>query len=176
MFAARLGEALGEFDLELCPPPLLCILLFFEEEADGFLCAELGYAGIVLHTESLKNFSPAEFAFAQTERAFDGLRQDYCGICHKNCLRLKNKDVRCDRSMREAILGHHAAHSAGTCAIAGWSSPTCADSPFMASLKNLTTVARETRCFFATVVNESPRRRSETIASRSTLSGARPSR
>jgi hypothetical protein len=49
------GSALRQFGLEPCPHILLVLLLFLEEQPNGFLCAELSDSGEVLHTETIKN-------------------------------------------------------------------------------------------------------------------------
>src|ERR1039457_5867639 len=67
-----------------------------------------------------------------------------------------------------------ARHSTGASTAAGWNSPTCAPSPFMASRVNRTTLARLTPYFFPTAVSDIPERRSRTNAEWSMSRGARP--
>src|ERR1019366_1421663 len=69
-----------------------------------------------------------------------------------------------------------ARHSTGASTAAGWNSPTCAGSPFIAARVKRTTLALLTAYFLATAVSDIPLRRSWAMASRSTSSGARPSR
>ena len=49
------------------------MVLLLEEQAEGLFRTELGDAGEIFHAESVKNLSSLQFAFAQTEWAFDGV-------------------------------------------------------------------------------------------------------
>ena len=64
-------DALREFRFEPRPRLLLVLRLLGEEQAKRFLRAQLGDSCVVLHSETIQNLSAFEFAFAQTERAFD---------------------------------------------------------------------------------------------------------
>ena len=54
------------------------------EQAEGFFRAKLGNAGEVLHPEAIQNLSSLQFAFAQTQRALDGVGRALVIVCSDN--------------------------------------------------------------------------------------------
>ncbi len=58
---------------------LLIVLVFFEKQAEGFFCTQLGNAGEVLYPETIQDLGSLQFPFA-TQRAFDGVGL-HCGSC-----------------------------------------------------------------------------------------------
>jgi hypothetical protein len=65
--------SLRKFGLETSPDSLLIAVVLLEEQAEGFFRTELGNAGEVFYTETIQNLSSLQIAFAQTERALDGV-------------------------------------------------------------------------------------------------------
>ena len=55
------------------PDMLLIFLVFFEKQSKSFFRTQLGNTGEILYPEPIQNLSSLQFAFAQTERAFDGV-------------------------------------------------------------------------------------------------------
>ena len=65
------GGSLRQFGIEPEPDILLILSVFLLEQAESFLCAELGDTGEVLDPQSVKNLSPFQLAFAQAQWAFN---------------------------------------------------------------------------------------------------------
>lgn len=73
MALLNLGGSLRQFGLETSPDSLLIVVVLLEEQAEGFFRTKLGNAGGILNAEAIQNLGSLQFAFAQTERARDGV-------------------------------------------------------------------------------------------------------
>ena len=60
----NLRRSLRQFGLETSPDSLFIVVVLLEEQAEGFLCAQLGNAGEVLHPETIQNLGSFQLAFA----------------------------------------------------------------------------------------------------------------
>ena len=69
--------ALRQFGLETSPDSPLIVVVLLEEQAEGFFRTKLGNPREVFHSEAIQNFSSLQFAFAQTQRALDGVGRDW---------------------------------------------------------------------------------------------------
>ena len=65
--------SLRQFGLETSPDSLFIVVVLLEEQAEGFFRTQLGNSRKVLHPEPIQNLSSHQFAFAQTQRALDGV-------------------------------------------------------------------------------------------------------
>jgi hypothetical protein len=65
--------SLRQFGFETSPDHLLVVVLLMEEQAEGFFRTKLGDSRKVLHPEPIQNLSSLQFAFAQAQRALDGV-------------------------------------------------------------------------------------------------------
>jgi hypothetical protein len=73
----RVGSPLRQFSFEPSPDSLLIVVVLLEEQAEGFFRTKLGNPREVFHSEAIQNFSSLQFAFAQTQRALDGVGRDW---------------------------------------------------------------------------------------------------
>ena len=71
MLLRNVVGALRQFGSEPGPVVLAGVLSLLQQQAEGFLGAQLGDSGEVLYPEAIQNLGAGEFALAEAERTFD---------------------------------------------------------------------------------------------------------